>query len=866
MGDPALGVPRYNVTTANLASPQTPHSLSGTPVWLAYDSADNSFWVASLPSSVDVVPANNTTLLSGTVSVGTAPFGVAVDVTANVIFVTNTGSDNVSVISGSTDLPTGAVGVGSEPMGIAYDPANARVFVADSGSNNVTVFSARTLSVVANVNVGFSPIGLAYDPATRDVFVADSGSYEVSVLSGSTNQVLATVPVGIEPYGVAVDTTTDNIYVSNQGSSNVSVINASRDSIVATIPVVDISGLSLQGIAFDNRTDQIWIGGGSSSLVLLNTTAEAVAYFYSTDPSGVAFDPSTGTMCFTNSDNQTFECYTQLTPQSGTVPITFSETGLPRGAVWNVSADYGPSQSSNTSQIVFPVMGSSYWSFGFRIPWAGRYEPATAQFKVNVSNSPVIVAVAFHLGPTEYPVRFLETGLVTGMGWNLALNNTVVQESTAASMTFDEANGTYLYSAGTVPNYMITSTGFQLQVLGTATGATISFDLATGAFEFFEVGLPSIPPNGNVNLSVLWYVNMTSGPTGFALPSSGPIMGSSTTLALANGSYTYTAQSANKGYRTEGAGAFVLYQEFNAELQITFTNVTEAVVFEEEGLPAGTNWSVSLAGTPENSTTANITFSVPNGTYPFAVGGVPGYAPRPRGGTITVVASGPPALVIVFTSTETYAATFHENGLPAGTGWSVAIGSQFESSLTDNVTLTELNGTYGYVVEVVAGFTTTSFGQVSILGQNVTVPVIFTVEGSSPGGFPLVIPEVGLPSGSNWSITVSDAGTDFTETHTSVGSILVFYLRNGTYSISVEVPVGFTASPSSWTIIVQGELIAVSAVEISPTQGPQGAAPGMAPTIPAAYWWALGGTVALVLVLAALLLLFRRRPPRPAPP
>ncbi|MGC8688950.1 MAG: S53 family peptidase, partial [Thermoplasmata archaeon] len=66
------------------------------------------------------------------------------------------------------------------------------------------------------------------------------------------------------------------------------------------------------------------------------------------------------------------------------------------------------------------------------------------------------------------------------------------------------------------------------------------------------------------------------------------------------------------------------------------TPATYTVTFTESGLPSGTSWSVTLAGSTKSSTTNTITFSEPNGSYSFSVGAVTGYTASPSSGTITV--------------------------------------------------------------------------------------------------------------------------------------------------------------------------------------------------------------------------------------
>ena len=103
---------------------------------------------------------------------------------------------------------------------------------------------------------------------------------------------------------------------------------------------------------------------------------------------------------------------------------------------------------------------------------------------------------------------------------------------------------------------------------------------------------------------------------------------------------------------------------------------TYGVTFQESGLPSGTSWSVTLAGSSLSSSSSTVVFQEKNGSYPFTIGSISGHAASPASGTITV-AGVAQTKTIAFTTG--YSVTFNEAGLPAGTSWSVTFNgtSQF---------------------------------------------------------------------------------------------------------------------------------------------------------------------------------------------
>jgi hypothetical protein len=144
----------------------------------------------------------------------------------------------------------------------------------------------------------------------------------------------------------------------------------------------------------------------------------------------------------------------------------------------------------------------------------------------------------------------------------------------------------------------------------------------------------------------------------------------------------------------------------------------------------------------------------------------------------------------------TYTITFTESGLPAGTTWYVNLsnGESFTST-TNTITFTEPNGTYSYTIATVNKnyAPTPSSGTFTVNGNNVNVAITFNLV-----TYTVTFTESGLPAGTTWSVTLG--GT----TKSSSTNTITFSEPNGTYTFSVGVISGYTASPSSGTITVNG--------------------------------------------------------------
>ncbi|MGC8580705.1 MAG: DUF7619 domain-containing protein, partial [bacterium] len=132
-----------------------------------------------------------------------------------------------------------------------------------------------------------------------------------------------------------------------------------------------------------------------------------------------------------------------------------------------------------------------------------------------------------------------------------------------------------------------------------------------------------------------------------------------------------------------------------------------------------------------------------------------------------------------------------------GTSWSVTLNGAMELSTTNTITFTEPNGTYSYSIGTASGYTASpSSGYIKVNGTNVNQEITFTQNGTKL--YTITFTESGLPSGTSWSVTLNGA------TESSTTNTITFTEPNGTYSYSIGTVSGYTASPSSGYIKVNG--------------------------------------------------------------
>ncbi|MFZ0891375.1 MAG: alkaline phosphatase family protein [Thermoplasmata archaeon] len=330
---------------------------------------------------------------------------------------------------------------------------------------------------------------------------------------------------------------------------------------------------------------------------------------------------------------------------------------------------------------------------------------------------------------------------------------------------------------------------------------------------------------------------------------------SSIVFSVRNGSYPYTVDSV-PGFTTSPSNGLIDVMGAPVTQPITFNRLpppTYNVSFTESGLQFGTNWSVTLNSSTQNTTTSSISFQEPNGTYSYTAGPVANYTYKPSTGMLTVSGASPPPTEIEFQSTGPlqYAVAFTAKGLPTGTAWFVILNGTNRSGTGSSIEFQVPNGTFAFSVGTLGRYLADpSLGSVIVLGSARTVEVNFTL---GPMRYAVTFSESGLTSGTNWSVTTN--GT----TLYGKGNTISFLLSNGSFAFSINGVNGYAATPSTGSFVVNGTgnyiyiLFTTSSSSSSPMPD-----------------WALYSVIAEIAVLVALIpiaiwMIVRKRRSRPPP-
>ncbi len=448
-----------------------------------------------------------------------------------------------------------------------------------------------------------------------------------------------------------------------------------------------------------------------------------------------------------------------------------------------------------------------------------------------------------------YTVTFTETGLPSGTNWSVHIaflgcgcqGVTTTAKSNTSSITISVSNGTYKYQVRKVTGYYVNGTAHGMFTIAGSDAGPISMSfLPVISYDvvFSETGLPN---------ATAWTVSLTGNGTGQLKnveTQTETTVETSMDFMLPNGTYHYVVSPVPGSYFVghSSKGKFQVAGGTPPTIVIPFTTPpTYSVTFSESGLATGTNWSVRVHESgaipiteTESSTTANITFSLPNGSFVYAIGEVLGFNVVSSVTGTLVVAGVAQSVAVTYAAVALgafYAVAFQEVGLASGTHWAVTVTATHtfghsrtaEQSTTGSTIYFLLqNGTYRFTVHGPIQYTLVSGGS----GE-------FTISGSAPGvqvvdftakpTYTVTFNETGLPNGTNWTILVKTQYTgsslwpvrDILRTNTSSVSVA---LPNGSYCYTIYgvhgyyVSSGFPAGP----ITVSGASPPVITVGFSP--------------------------------------------------
>jgi len=825
----------------NFLPPSTTITVGSGPTGVAYDSSNGYVYVTNYYSDDVSVIDGSTNKVIASSTVGAYPEGLAYDPSNGYIYVANFGTENVSVIDGATNtvittifIGYGPSGMASQPIGVTYDPFNGYVYVADSGTNDVSVINSTTNKIIASIGVGSSPYEIAYDTSNRYLYVTNAMSDTVSVINSGNNNVIETINVGSGPTDAAYDSSNGYVYVTNYFTNNVSVINGATNKVIASINI----GTNPAGVAYDPSNGCIYVANeGSNTVSVINGESNNIISTINVgkSPIGVAYDPSNGYIYVANSGSDTVSVIpTSPQPIIKHYTVTFTESGLPSGTLWSVSLGNQTISSSNNT-IIFSEYNGTY---SYSIPAISGLYPSPSSGNVTVAGKPLSLAINFLPPSTTITVGSYPLGVAydSSNGYVYVANsnsstvsvingatNKVIANIAVGSYPFgvayDSSNG-YVYVANEGSNNVSVINGASNKVIANiAVGSSplgLGYDSSNGYVYVTNWGSNNVSVINGASNKVIASIAVGSWPWGVAYDSSNGyvyvtnegsnnvsvINGASNKViaSIAVGSYPYgVAYDSSNGYvyvaNDDSSSVSVINGATNTVIAsiavglgpwgVAYDSSNGYVYVANEG-----SNNVSVINGATNTVIASIAVgSEPAGVaYDSSNGYV--YVANYDSNSVSIISTPPQAI-------KKYSVTFTESGLTSGISWSVIFNGTTESSTGNTIKFNEPNGTYSFSISPISGYSASpSSGSITVNGANVNQAITFTAV--TPSIYKITFTESGLSSGTTWSATLSGA------TKTANSNTIVFNEPNGTYSFIIGAINGYTATPSSGTITVNG--------------------------------------------------------------
>jgi len=413
-------------------------------------------------------------------------------------------------------------------------------------------------------------------------------------------------------------------------------------------------------------------------------------------------------------------------------------------------------------------------------------DPATINTNVMIGGGGDQLWFDWGYASNAFNVTFTETGLAAGTTWSATLGTDTLTSTTNTITFTGQTNGTRPYTIGFVGGYGVSPASGTVVTNGTNVGVSVTYKAFTAPQYALTVGESGLVSNTTWSTTVVGVGALTTNQA-------------TVTFEVPAANYTYVP-GAVVGYSNSGNGN-VTVTSSGATVAIVYTpNVytTYTVTFQESGLPAGASFNVTLNGFTLTGVGSIVFTETPN-VYLYTVTPPAGYVSATPTGTFNLTTANIAVPVPFFKVGSTYAVTFTESGLASGTSWSVTLNGVQKSGSTASLAFTVGNGSYSYVVGAVSGYTVAPpSGSFDVSGAPVNVAITYTLITYAVTFF-----EGGLPTGSNWTVSVTPSG-GVPQNITSSTSPIAFSLPNGSYSFTVTGPANYTATPSSGTFSVVG--------------------------------------------------------------
>ncbi|MGC8995827.1 MAG: hypothetical protein ACP5JT_03995 [Thermoplasmata archaeon] len=436
-------------------------------------------------------------------------------------------------------------------------------------------------------------------------------------------------------------------------------------------------------------------------------------------------------------------------------PVTFYVLNFTNGTKWFVNLSNGQSYNSTQSYIrIYEYNGNYYYNVSvsnkiyYILPYSGN-------FVVNGKGLTIYLKMFIKY----YNLTVTETGLPSNIKWYFNISNYQSFNTTLNKLIIKIYNGTYNFTVSTVDkDYKpINYTGI-IKINGTDYYLNISFVAVKYQIIFNANGLPS---------GYIWYLNISN--VGNFKTNNSKLV-----IYLMNGTYEFYVSSFNKSYKPNISYGQILVNGNSMSVNITFIAVMYYVKFIENGLPQGMEWYVVLGKNISKTYSNYIEFKLFNGSYNYIIDNPINITNNERFYCFNykgiILVEGRNITINVSYYLQYYLTIIL---IPQEGGFSNVSSNWFNINTTLHIGI-KANKNYTFMEWIGTGK-----GSYTGTSSNITIKIISPIieKAIFNRTYLLVVNEIGLPNGTEWSIYINNKYYNSTNNNISINLI------NGTYNL-----------------------------------------------------------------------------------
>lgn len=835
-------------------------NVGSNPWDIALDTNNGFLFVSNSGTNTISVINTTTNSVTTTIQVDTGssnPMGIAFDPQNGYIYVANSGTCHVSVIDGTTlqvlteiNVCSGSV---NSPWGLIYDPNNNDLYVTYNGGYLPEIIDGSTNTVSGSITInvpscsgGSETWQSAYDSITKDIYLHQFCENYVIAVNAKTNVVDQIINAqDLVGYGTVYDSINNNIYTTSN-SGLIGIINTTSYSVTNYINAQNY-GFGTGGGTFDPDNNLSYYSSNNGIAVVNDSTNTIIGNITGTGtPIGILYD--------------SFNYYVYVVEYGGEVDVistpntnnlnktvTFMEYGLPKGTDWNVTFN-ATTQSSTNNTIAFSIL-NGYYSYSIGTISGYTTFPTTGTIKILnnyiskiyfVPSSPIPAGnnpqnIAFDSNNKFLYVTDANSNSVSVIN---SLNSTTIGTIQGISSPFgviycSDNNFIYITSFTGSGNISVINTNTNTIVKtinpGQALPEYLAYDSMNKDLYITNEEIGTITVIDTVSNSILKIITLPTGssPTGIAYDPNNQeayISSGGQMLIINCTSNTFDTTIPYQSFNNGGPMEMVAFDSNNGYIYatdytdghtISVIDPSSNQLLETIGVGIGSygiifnsfdnnlyvtnyeSFSVSVVSGSSNIVIGNI--SLPLNSFPtgIAFDSVNNYT--------YVIDSSFNELSVI---THPYTSTSLQLNIKTGqvgemitvTGYNFAVNSQITLTFGNQPLVT----TPSTIITSSTGSFSSTFDVPSLTDGNYIVNATdtsnnfaystFTI--SSTAKFNITFIEQGLPTGTEWQVTLNNL------VETSTNDNIIFSEPNGVYSYIISQITGYVSSPESNTVSI----------------------------------------------------------------